>query len=288
MRGDSERQANILLAVTPEAFVPKSHLLRRIKPLVDECLERLSPRFDEMYARRGRPSIPPEHLLKGSLLIALFSVRSERQFCEQLRYNLEVAPAFFSEVVAEARRRRLLSDDRFSVDGTLLEAWASLKSYRPRDEQEPPARSGGHNAEVDATLGSVSLLRFSPLDVPAVAFNRLNEHYRDVVELSRLILRYRAIEVDRGGVRANGFLMDINEVFQGFVTRALRESLGVSDRTLRSDKNLPGTLWLDKGRRVPLKPDVSWWDGSTCTFVGELARTVRTLRDDARRLRNAA
>ena len=127
----------------------------------------------------GVPSIPPEHLLKGSLLIALFSVRSERQFCEQLRYNLlfkwfldlnvedepfnattfsknrerlleaEVARAFFAEVVAEAGRRRLLSEEHFSVDGTLLEAWASLKSYRPRDEQEPPSSGGGRNAEVD-------------------------------------------------------------------------------------------------------------------------------------------
>ncbi|MDE2934906.1 MAG: hypothetical protein OXS47_13695 [Chloroflexota bacterium] len=122
---------------------------------------------------------------------------------------------------------------------------------------------------MDATLGNVSLMRFSPLGVPAVAFNRLNEHYREVVELSRLILRYRAIEMDRGGVRANGFLMDMTEVFQGFVTRALRESLGVSDRTLRSDKDLPGTLWLDKGRRVRLRPDLSWWDGATCTFVGD-------------------
>ena len=122
---------------------------------------------------------------------------------------------------------------------------------------------------MDATLGNVSLLRFSPLDVPSVAFNRLNEHYREVVELSRLILQYRAIEMDRGGVRANGFLMDMTEVFQGFVTRALRESLGVTDRTLRSDKDLPGTLWLDQERRVRLGPDLSWWEGSTCTFVGD-------------------
>lgn len=122
---------------------------------------------------------------------------------------------------------------------------------------------------MDATLGNVSLLRFAPLDVPAVAFNRLNEHYREVVELSRLILRYRAIEMDRGGVRANGFLMDMNEVFQGFVTRALRESLGVSDRILRSDKNLPRPIWLDEGRRKRLEPDLSWWDGSAYTFVGD-------------------
>ena len=179
MRGDRERQAHIMLVATPEAFIPEDHPLRRIKPLVDDCLARLSPRFDAMYAQRGRPSIPPEHLLKGSLLIALYSVRSERQFCEQLRYNLlfkwfldlnvddapfnattfsknrarlleaDVARAFFAEVVDEARRRRLMSAEHFSVDGTLLEAWASLKSYRPRDEQEPPAGAGGRNAAVD-------------------------------------------------------------------------------------------------------------------------------------------
>ena len=130
-----------------------------------------------MYASHGRPSIPPEHLLKGSLLIALYSVRSERQFCEQVRYNLlfkwfldlyvddepfaattfsknrerlleaEVARAFFTVVVAEAGRRRLLLDEHFTVDGPLLEAWASLKGYRPRDERAPPS-GGGRNAEV--------------------------------------------------------------------------------------------------------------------------------------------
>jgi transposase len=132
-----------------------------------------------MYAERGRPSIPPEHLLKASLLIALYSIRSERQFCERLRYDLlfkwfldlniadpgfdastfsknrerlldhDVARAFFSEVVAEAKRRRLLSAEHFTVDGTLLEAWASLKSYRPRDEQDRPGAGGGRNPEVD-------------------------------------------------------------------------------------------------------------------------------------------
>ena len=132
--------------------------------------------MDERY-RGGRPSIPPEHLLKASLLIALYSVRSERQFCERVRYELlfkwfldlnisdepfdastfsknrerllaaDVARSFFAEVVAEAKRRRLLSADHFTVDGTLLEAWASLKSYRPRDEQDPPP--GGRNPDVD-------------------------------------------------------------------------------------------------------------------------------------------
>ena len=158
MRGDAERQTNMLLAVTPDSFIPDDHPIRRIKPIVDAALRRLSPLFDTMYSREGRPSIPPEHLLKASLLIALYSIRSERQFCERLRYDLlfkwfldlnisdepfnattfsknrarllaaSVARACFAEVVAEARRRRLLSADHFTVDGTLLEAWASLKA----------------------------------------------------------------------------------------------------------------------------------------------------------------
>ena len=181
MRGDDDRQAEMLLALTPDQLVPEDHPIRRIKPLVEAVLARLSPLFDEMYAERGRPSIPPELLLKASLLIALFSVRSERQFCERLQYDLlfkwfldlnvgdhsfnpttfsknrerllrhRVADAFFAEVLAEAQRRHLLSSEHFTVDGTLLEAWASLKSYRPRDEQDPPAGGGGdgRNAEVD-------------------------------------------------------------------------------------------------------------------------------------------
>jgi transposase len=131
-----------------------------------------------MYAEGGRPSIPPEHLLKACLLIALYSIRSERQFCERLRYDLlfkwfldlnimdktfdasvfaknkarllehNVAREFLGQVVEEARRRRLLSEDHFTVDGTLLEAWASLKSFHPKDDVKPPT-GGEKNPSVD-------------------------------------------------------------------------------------------------------------------------------------------
>lgn len=137
----------------------------------------LSPVFAEMYADRGRPSIPPEHLLKALLLKSLYSVRSERQLCERLHYDLlfkwfldlnisspafdptsftkdrdrlldhDVAGQFFAAVLAEARRRQLLSSDHFTVDGTLLEAWASMKSVRPRDDDAPSG--GGKNPSVD-------------------------------------------------------------------------------------------------------------------------------------------
>ena len=119
-----------------------------------------------------------------------------------------------------------------------------------------------------ATLDNVSLVEFPPNAVPEVKFDRLNEHYREVVTLARLILRHMAIETTRGAVRANGFLMDMNEIFQEFVTRALREELKLSERTFPSDKRLP-RLHLDENRQVRLKPDLSWWNGPTCTFVGD-------------------
>ena len=179
MRGPVSHQVSMLVAVTPDAFIPPSHPIRRIKPLVDAALVHLSPTFDALYADGGRPSIPPEHLLKGSLLIALFSVRSERQFCERLQYDLlfkwfldldimdapfdpstfaknkarllqhAVAKEFFATVVEQARQRKLLSEEHFTVDGTLLEAWASLKSIRPKDGGDAPPTGGGRDVSVD-------------------------------------------------------------------------------------------------------------------------------------------
>ncbi len=121
---------------------------------------------------------------------------------------------------------------------------------------------------VAATLDNVSLVDFPPKAVPEVKFDRLNEHCREVVNLARLILRHTAIETDRGKARANGFLMNMNVVFQEFVTRALREEMKLSESTFPSEKRLP-RLHLDEDREVQLKPDLSWWNGPTCTFVGD-------------------
>ena len=164
MRGDVKKQASFLTIVGPEQRVPQEHPIRRIKALADAELERLSPQFDEMYAGGGRPSIPPESLLKACLLIALFSVRSERQFCERLNYDLmfryfldmgmeddgfdastfaknkerllkaDVARLFFDGVVRRAKEGRLISAENFTVNGTLIEAWASVKSFEKKGE----------------------------------------------------------------------------------------------------------------------------------------------------------
>ncbi len=159
----------MLCLVSPESRVPHDHPLRAIRCLADEALDVLSTDFDAMYAEGGRPSVPPERLLKASLLIALYSLRSERQLCEQLEYNRlfrwfldmdmlepafdastfsknrarlmehDVAAAFFFAIRAQASD--LMSRDHFSVDGTMIEAWASMKSFRPKDE-EPGDNNG--------------------------------------------------------------------------------------------------------------------------------------------------
>lgn len=153
--------------------IPPDHPLRRIKVLADDVLKGLSPSFSRMYSKIGRPSIPPERLLKGMLLIALYSIRSERQFCEELNYNLlyrwfldmDLADApfdastfshnrkrlmkhrapqkFFERVVGLAREDELMSNEHFSVDGSLIEAWASAKSFRPKDKDDDDQDGNG-------------------------------------------------------------------------------------------------------------------------------------------------
>ena len=171
MRGYPEAQRSLLLIGSLGERVPAGHPIRAVKALADEALASLGKVFDGMYATLGRPSIPPERLLKAQLLIALFSIRSDRQLCEQLEYNLmfrwflemefdepafdpssfsqnrerlikhRVGEEFLAAVVKAARSRHLLSTEHFSVDGTLIEAWASMKSFRPKDG--PPADSNG-------------------------------------------------------------------------------------------------------------------------------------------------
>jgi transposase len=163
MRGEASKQQSMLVLRSAEDLVSRDHPLRRVKALADTALKELSPVFDEMYAQGGRDSVPPERLLKASLLMAFYSVRSERLFCEQLGYNLlfrwfldmdmvedpfdhssfsknrarlmqhDVAKLFFGKVVEEAQAARLTSSEHFSVDGTLIDAWASFKSFQPKD-----------------------------------------------------------------------------------------------------------------------------------------------------------
>lgn len=164
MRGETSNQTAMIVLRSPEQMVPKDHPLRGVKRLADAALREMSEQFDGMYADRGRQSVPPEMLLKGSLLIAFYSLRGERMLCEQLGYNLlfrwfldmdmtcepfdhstfsknrerlmrhDIAGEFFRRIVEQAREAGLVSSEHFTVDGTLIEAWASLKSFKPKEE----------------------------------------------------------------------------------------------------------------------------------------------------------
>ena len=165
MRGTDQQQNHVFSYISPEQRVRKDHPLRPIRTMVDEILKQLSPQFNKMYAKVGRPSIPPEQLLRAQLLQMLYSVRSERLLMEEMDYNIlfrwfvglnlddpvwdatvftknrdrlleaEVAKEFLARVVAQARTKGWTSDEHFTVDGTLLEAWASVKSFQPKDKK---------------------------------------------------------------------------------------------------------------------------------------------------------
>src|SRR5207249_2229552 len=180
MRGDDQEQQGAMWSYVPmERRIPADHPLRRMRPMVDGLVQELSPRFDELYSRVGRPSIAPEKLLRALLLQVLYTVRSERMLMEQLDYNLlfrwfvglnmddpiwdptvftknrerllegDVAQAFFERVLAQARSRHLLSNEHFTVDGTLIEAWAGQKSFKKKGASttSPPDDPG--NPTVD-------------------------------------------------------------------------------------------------------------------------------------------
>ncbi|MEN9575968.1 MAG: hypothetical protein RL514_3823 [Verrucomicrobiota bacterium] len=179
MRGQVNPQSDLLSLLSPASRVPQHHPLRRVKALVDEVLRDLSPLFDERYARLGRPSIPPERLLKPKVLQALYTIRSEALLVEALDYNLlfrwfldlnlldpvwdnstfsqnqnrllqhRTAELFFARLVALAREHGWVSDAHFTVDGTLIDAWASRKSFQPKTGAQAPRDGAPGNSSVD-------------------------------------------------------------------------------------------------------------------------------------------
>lgn len=175
MRGRKAAQTNFLCLVNVEDRIPREHPIRQVKQLIGEVFREMDGHFDELYAEAGRDSVPPERLLGAKVLMALYSVRSERQFCERLRYDLlfqwfldinpdqmeacfaptvftknqqrlighATAEVFFARVVELARENGWVSNEHFSVDGTLIEAWASMKSFRRKDDDGGPGAGNG-------------------------------------------------------------------------------------------------------------------------------------------------
>jgi transposase len=178
MRGEDRQNHTLFSYVRPDSRIPKNHPIRLMREITDVALKSLSDQFDAAYATEGRPSIPPERLLRALLIQAFYTVRSERQLMEQLNYNLlfrwfvglsvdepvwdpstfsknrdrllagDFAAAFLDAVLNTDKVKALLSDEHFSVDGTLIQAWASMKSFRRKDGQDQPP-SPGRNGERD-------------------------------------------------------------------------------------------------------------------------------------------
>jgi transposase len=235
MRGDDDQNGHLFSYVSPEHRVPSDHPLRAIRAMTDEALDRLSPRFARLYAATGRPSIPPEHLLRALLLQVLYSVRSERMLMEQLEYNLlfrwfvglgiddavwvpttfsknrdrllegDVARAFFEDVVAQARGRQLLSDEHFTVDGTLLEAWAGQKSFKRKDQgSQPPDDPGNPTVNFHAERRS-NQTHHSTTDPDSRLFKKAKGHEAKLAYLGEVLMENRhGLVVDACVVPATG------------------------------------------------------------------------------------
>ena len=264
MRGENTKQSSMLMLMSPESRVPATHPIRRIKKLSDDALAKLSPVFDGMYSATGRPSIPPERLLKATLLMALYSVRSERQFCEQLDYNLlfrwfldmdmaeasfdatafthnrarliahDVAGEFFRAVVAQAKSANLMSSDHFTVDGTLIEAAASLKSFKRKDDDDttPPDDPGNPTVNFHGEKRS-NATHESKTDPDAKLARKGNG------KEAKLSYSAHALMENRNGLLV-GFELDTAD---GYAER--RSALDLVDNFLPGSKRI--TLGADKG-----------------------------------------
>lgn len=302
MRGDDEQQLDVFSYVSPEQRVPKDHPLRPLRAMADEALHELKPRFSKLYAKTGRPSIAPEKLLRALLLQVLYSVRSERMLMEQLDYNLlfrwfvglnmddtiwdatvftknrqrlldgDIADAFFAAVLKQARQRDLLSDEHFTVDGTLLEAWAGQKSFRRIDDNKrPPAIGTGEGSN------------------PTVSFHgerRSNDTHCSTTDPDAMLARK-----SRGTGAAlayRGHLLTENRnglVVSALTTRAygsaerdaallMAEALpGTYRVTLGADKGYDAREFVDELRHMDITPHIAQNDTNRRSAVDE--RTTR-------------
>jgi transposase len=236
MRGGDRQQAGMWSYISPEQRVPSDHPLRPIRAMVDAILADLSPEFATLYSPVGRPSIPPEKLLRALLLQVLYSTRSERLLMEQLDYNLlfrwfvglnlddavwdptvftknrerllagDIAQAFFARVLAQARQRGVLSDEHFTVDGTLIEAWASLKSFKKRDTPaSPPDDPGNPTVDFHGERRS-NTTHVSTTDPDARLFRKAKGHEAKLVYQGHVLMENgHGLAVEGCVTRASGY-----------------------------------------------------------------------------------
>ena len=298
MRGADRQTAELFSYLSPEALVPPGHPLRRIRPLVNAALERLSAEFDAIYAEAGGPSIPPERLLRALLLQAFFSVRSERQLMEPLAYNMmfrwfvglsmdapiwdvtvftknrdrllggDIAQKFLAEVLADPVIRPLLSDEHFSVDGTMIDAWASMKSFRPKDGSGTPP-TPGRNGERDFHGEKRSNeTHASTTDPDARLYKKANGQPAKLCHLGHVVME------NRSGLVVAASLTPATGTAEREAAVAMVEALGGDQRiTLGADKAYDTADFIAEMRRLRVTPHVAQNDTNRRSAID--GRTTR-------------
>ncbi len=287
MRGVPERQLSMLSSLSTEDLIPVDHPIRRIRVVVDEVLAAMDGEFDAMYASSGRRSVPPETLLKATVLMAMYSMRSERAFCERLNYDMlfkwfldlaiderafdpttftknrkrlldhDIADVFFATVLDQAKLRRYVSSDHFSVDGTLLQAWVSNKSFKPNNHRDDDGDGNGfkgRNAEVDFKGQKRSnATHTSTTDPDAMLFRKSNAVAAELSYMGHLLIENRtALIVDAELTQATGYAeRDCATEMLARLPKTKRR------RTVAADKNYDTKDFVADVRELGFTPHVA-------------------------------
>jgi transposase len=282
MRGSDRQTGKLFSYASPESLVPRDHPLRAIRLLVNAALERLSPAFAAIYADSGRPSIPPEKLLRALLLQALFTVRSERQLMQQITYNMlfrwfvglamdapvwdvtvftknrdrllegDIARGFLAAVLADPQVTPLLSSEHFSVDGTLIEAWASMKSFRPKDGSGAPPGPGRNGERDFHGEKRCNETHASSTDPDARLFKKA------AGQASRLCHMGHALMENRNGLVVDATLTTATGTAEREAAIAMAGDLPAGGRiTLGGDKAYDTQDFVAEMRRLGVTPHVS-------------------------------
>lgn len=281
MRGTETFQDHMFSYISPEQRVPKDHPLRPIRQIVDHALKELSKAFDRLYSAEGRPSIAPEKLLRALLLQVLYSIRSERMLMEQLDYNLlfrwfvglsmddaiwdatvfcknrqrllegDIAQMFFNSVLKQAREGRLLSEEHFSVDGTLIEAWASQKSFKPKDGPQPPQDGNNGGMEFRGQKRRNDTHQ-STTDPEARLYRKSDGHPAQLCYLGHVLMD------NRHGLAVVGQVSQANSTAEREIGIEMLKTVAGSRRvTVGGDKNFDTREFVRLSREMAVTPHVA-------------------------------
>jgi transposase len=281
MRGADERSGAMFSYVSLEDRVPAEHPLRAVRRITDRALERLSPRFGTLYVNFGRPSIPPEKLLRALLLQALYTIRSERQLMEQLDFNLlfrwfvglgiddavwspttftknrdrlldgDIAAAFFEAVLIHADTARLLSHEHFTVDGTLLEAWASHKSFKRRDTPPDPPDVGGNTGVNFRGERRTNATHRSTTDPDARLYKK------GVGRPAQLAYGAHLLMENRSGLIVNACVLPADGYGERDAALMMTDALAGDRITLGMDKGYDSVAFIAELRQMGVTPHVA-------------------------------